>query len=142
MSVVQILVVDDSLPWQSFVLRHLETETDFKAIVVASDGLDAIRKASELRPEVILMDVCLPGISGIEVTRQIRKVSPGSKILFVSLHDDSEIIQAAFGAGASGYVLKWHSGKDLIPGIRAILLGQQFVSPSLAGWHGCSDANA
>jgi DNA-binding NarL/FixJ family response regulator len=138
MSVVQILVVDDSLPWQGFVRRRVEMENEFKVVAVA-DGLEAIQKASELRPDVILMDVCLPGMSGIEVTRQIRQISPGSKILFLSMHDDSQIIQAAFDAGASGYVLKWDSGKDLLPAIRAILRDQQFVSPSLEGWHGCSD---
>jgi DNA-binding NarL/FixJ family response regulator len=136
MAVVQILAVDDSLPWQGFVLRHVESETEFKVIAFAADGLDAVRKAKELRPDVILMDICLPAINGIEVTRQIRKVSPGSKILILSMHDEFEIIRAAFDAGASGYVLKWDSGRDLIPGIRTILLGQQFVSPSLTGWHG------
>jgi DNA-binding NarL/FixJ family response regulator len=139
MSVVQILVVDDSLPWQAFVLRRVETEAEFKVIAVAADGLEAIQKASELRPDVILIDVCLPGMSGIEVTRQIRQLSPGSKILFLSMHDDSQIIQAAFDGGASGYVLKWDSGGDLLPAIRAILRGQQFVSPSLEGWRGCSN---
>jgi DNA-binding NarL/FixJ family response regulator len=140
MVVVKILVVDDSLPWQGFVVRHVETETEFKVIAIAGDGSDAVRKAKELRPDVILMDLCLPDISGVEVTRQIRKLCPHSKILFLSMHDEFEIIQAAFDAGASGYVLKWDSGRDLIPGIRAILLGRQFVSPSLRGCHGCSNA--
>jgi DNA-binding NarL/FixJ family response regulator len=136
MSVVQILLVDDSLPWQRFVLTYFETKTEFKVITTAPDGLEAVRKASELRPEVILMDVNLPGMNGIEAARQIRGVSPGSKILFLSMQRDSEIVQAAFDAGGSGYVLKLDFNRDLIPAIRTILLGQHFVSNSLTGWRG------
>jgi DNA-binding NarL/FixJ family response regulator len=136
MSVVQILLVDDSLPWQRFVLTHFQTETEFKVITIAPDGLEAVQKANELRPEVILMDVNLPGMNGIEAARQIRGVSPGSKILFLSMHGDPEIVQAAFDAGGSGYVLKLDFNRDLIPAIRSILLGQQFVSHSLTGWRG------
>jgi DNA-binding NarL/FixJ family response regulator len=105
-------------------------------ITIAPDGLEAVQKANELRPEVILMDVNLPGMNGIEAARQIRGVSPGSKILFLSMHGDSEIVQAAFDAGGSGYVLKLDFNRDLIPAIRSILLGQQFVSHSLRGWRG------
>jgi DNA-binding NarL/FixJ family response regulator len=136
MPVVQILLVDDSLPWQRFVLAYFETETEFKVITIAPDGLEAVQKANELRPDVILMDVNLPGMNGIEAARQIRGVSPGSKILFLSMHGDSEIMQAAFDAGGSGYVLKLDFNRDLIPAIRSILLGQQFVSHSLTGWRG------
>jgi DNA-binding NarL/FixJ family response regulator len=133
MPVVQILLVDDSLPWQRFVLTYFETKPEFNVITIAPDGLEAVQKANELRPEVILMDVNLPGINGIEAARRIRRVSPGSKILFLSLHGDSEIVRAAFDAGGSGYVLKLDFNRDLIPAIRTILLGRQFVSHSLTG---------
>lgn len=133
MSVVQILLADDSLPWQRFVLTYFETKTEFKVITIAPDGFEAVQKANALRPEVILMDVSLPGMNGIEAARQIRGLSPGSKILFLSMHGDSEIVQAAFDAGGSGYVLKQDFNRDLIPAIRTILLGQRFVSHSLTG---------
>jgi DNA-binding NarL/FixJ family response regulator len=139
MSVVQILVVDDSLPWLRFVRNHLEAAPGLKVIDVAADGLEAVQKAKEAQPHVVLMDISLPGLNGLEATRQIRRVSPGSKLLFVSTLDDIEVIQAAFEAGGSGYVSKWDAGRDLIPAIRAILLGQRFVSNGLTGWHGSSN---
>jgi two-component system nitrate/nitrite response regulator NarL len=139
MSVVQILIVDDSLPWQRFVQSQLEAAPGLKVITVAADGPEAVQKANEIQPDVILMDIHLPGMNGIEATRQIRAISPGSKILIVSMLDELAVIQTAFEAGASGYVLKWDAGRDLIPAIGAILLGQRFVSYSLTGWHGSSN---
>src|SRR5580698_2025894 len=84
MSVIQILVVDDSLPWQRFVQNHLDATPELKVIDVAADGSQAVQKAKEAQPHLVLMDICLPGMNGIEATRQIRRVSPGSKLLFVS----------------------------------------------------------
>ena len=139
MSVVQILIVDDSVPWQRFVQSRLEAAPGLKVITAAADGSEGVQKASELQPDVVLMDVSLPGMNGIEAARQIRRISPGSKILFVSMLNELDVIQAAFEAGGSGYVLKWDAGRDLIPAIGAILLGQRFVSYSLAGWHGSSN---
>jgi DNA-binding NarL/FixJ family response regulator len=139
-SATKILVVDDSLPWRYYLLKYFETQAEFKVITVAVDGFKAVQIASELRPDVVLMDIGLPGMNGIEATRQIRMVSPDSKILFLSILGDSEFIQAAFDAGGSGYVLKLDSGRDLVPGIRAVLLGHQFVSHSLTGCHACSNA--
>src|ERR1700751_446265 len=115
MSVVQILVVDDSLHWQRFVQNHLEAEPEFKVINVAVSGSEGVQKSNELQPEVVLMDVSLPGMNGIEAAGQVRRVSPGSKILFLSSMDDIEVIQAAFEAGGSGYVFKWDAGRDLMP---------------------------
>ena len=134
MPVTEILIVDDFPFWQHFVATLLESETDFKIISAASDGLEAVQKAKELQPDVILMDVSLPGLSGIEATREIRKLCSGSKILFLSEHRCPDFIRAAFDAGGSGYVLKSDSGSDLIPGIRAILNGRQFVSNCLRDW--------
>jgi len=131
MSVTRILLVDDFVPWQHLVLRLLESETDLQIISTAVDGTEAIQKAEELQPDLILMDLCLPGMDGIEATRQIRIVSPGSKVLFLTDHSEPDIVQAAFDVGASGYVLKSDFSADLIPGVRAVLLGQKFVSRSL-----------
>jgi len=128
---IHILLVDDFLPWQRFVMEIFETEADLKIISVASDGWEAIQKVQELRPDLILMDINLPRMDGFEATREIRILSPASKILFVSGDRRDELVEAAFEAGASGYVLKTDSYSDLITGIRAVLLGRRFVSRSL-----------
>lgn len=131
MSVVRILVVDDFVPWLHLVLTLLESENNLQIISTAVDGTEAVQKAEELQPDLILMDLGLPGINGIEATRQIGIVSPGSKVLFLTHHSEPDIIQAAFDAGASGYVFKSDFNADLIPAVRAALLGQKFVSHSL-----------
>jgi len=134
MAVTQVLVVDDFVPWHHFVSLLFDSESDLQIASVAIDGLDAVQKAKELQPDLILMDLSLPGMNGIAATRQILVHSPRSKVLFVSEHRDSEVIQAAFEAGACGYVLKSDSNSDLILGIRTILLRQPFVSRSLTNW--------
>jgi two-component system, NarL family, nitrate/nitrite response regulator NarL len=134
MSARRILIVDDFLPWQRFVAAIVGSEIDLKIVSVAVDGLEAAKKAKELQPDVILMDISLPVMNGIESTRQIRVLSPESKILFLSEHRDPSLIQATFEAGGSGYVLKCDSNADLIAGIRAVLLDQQFVSQTLKDW--------
>jgi DNA-binding NarL/FixJ family response regulator len=131
MSVGRILVVDDFVPWQHLVSRLLESETDLQIVSTAVDGAEAVQKAEELQPDLILMDLGLPGMNGIAATRQIGIVSPGSKVLFLTHHSEPDMIQAAFDAGASGYVLKSDFNADLIPAVRAVLLGQKFVSRSL-----------
>jgi two-component system, NarL family, response regulator NreC len=139
MSVTQILIVEDFVPWQHFISMKLQSEIDLQVISIATDGLEAVHKAKELQPDLILMDLSLPGMNGIEATRQIRLLSPGSRILFLSEHADSNLIQSALDAGACGYILKSDSGWDLILGIRAVLLGQLFVSRSLTNWRKNSD---
>ena len=131
MSVTQILVVDDYLPWQRSVQSTLESQTDLKIIATATDGLEAVQKVKQLQPDLVLMDLSLPGLNGLEATQQIRTLSPASKILFLSEHRGSDLIEAAFQAGASGYILKSDINSDLVAGIRVILGGQPFVSHSL-----------
>jgi len=131
MSVGRILVVDDFVPWQHLVLRLLELQTDLQIISTAVDGIEAVQKAEQLQPDLILMDLGLPEMNGIEATRQIGIVSPGSRVLFLTHHSEADIIQAAFDAGACGYVSKSDFNADLIPAVRAVLLGQKFVSRSL-----------
>jgi DNA-binding NarL/FixJ family response regulator len=128
---IQILVVDDFLPWHCLVQKTLESETDLKIRAIATDGLEAVQKATELRPDVILMDISLPKMNGFEATRHIRLLSSASRILFLSEHRGFDLIEAAFQSGGLGYVLKSDAGSDLLTGIRAVLRGQLFVSRSL-----------
>jgi DNA-binding NarL/FixJ family response regulator len=111
-----------------------QSEADLKIIATATDGLEAVQKATELQPDVILMDLSLPRMNGFEATRQIRTASPASKILFLSNQRDFDLIEAAFQVGGLGYVLKSDSSFDLVTGIRVILRGQQFVSRSVKDW--------
>ena len=113
-------------------MRH--SSVDLQITGLAADGFEAVQKAKELRPTLVLMDVGLPGLNGIEAAREIRAHSPECIILFVSEHRGSELIQAAFDIGASGYILKSDSTSDLIHGVRAVVEGNQFVSTTLTNW--------
>ena len=115
-----------------------------RVIGIASDGLEAVQKAEELQPDLILLDIGLPSLNGIEAARQIRKLSPKSKILFVSQESSADIVQGALGTGAQGYVLKSDAGRELLEGVNAVLRGDQFVSGRFSGhdFIGASDAGA
>ena len=115
-----------------------------RVIGVASDGLETVQKAEELQPDLILLDIGLPSLNGIEVARQIRKFSPKSKILFVSQESSADIVQGALGTGAQGYVLKSDAERELLEGVNAVLRGGQFVSRRFVGhdFTGVSDAGA
>jgi DNA-binding NarL/FixJ family response regulator len=130
-SLVRVLVVDDLKLWQTFVHMRLDKEPNLHVIGVAVDGLDAVRKAEELQPDLILLDISLPKLNGLEAARQIGKVAPKSKILFLSGESDLDVVRGALGAGALGYVLKSDAALDLLAGIESVLLGRRFVSRSL-----------
>jgi len=132
-SLVRILVVDDFELWHTFVHMRLEDEPNLHVIGVSTDGLDAVRKAQELRPDLILLDISLPKLNGLEAARQIRKVAPKSAILFLSGESAPDVVQGALSAGGLGYVLKLDAAQDLLTGIESVLLGRRFVSRSLQG---------
>jgi CheY-like chemotaxis protein len=105
-----------------------------QVIGVASDGLEAVQKAEELQPDLILLDIGLPSLNGIEVARQIRKLSPKSKMLFVSQESSADVVQGALSTGAQGYVLKRDAGRELLEGVNAVLQGEQFVGKRFSGY--------
>ena len=124
---IRVLVVEDYEPFRRFVASILQKHSALQIICNVSDGVEAVQKAEELQPDLILLDIGLPSLNGIEVARQIRKVSPKSKILFVSQESSADVVQGALNAGAHGYVLKSDSRRELLEGVNAVLRGERFV---------------
>jgi DNA-binding NarL/FixJ family response regulator len=128
MSSVRVLVVEDFEPFRRFLCSMMEDGSQLQVICEVSDGLEAVQKAQELRPDLILLDIGLPGLNGIEAARQIRKLVPQSKILFVSQESSADVIEEALSLGAVGYVVKAHAGSELLVAMEAVREGKQFVS--------------
>jgi len=127
-SSIRVLVVEDFLPFRQFIRSTVEKTNGLQVICEVSDGLEAVQKAEELKPDLILLDVGLPTLNGIEAARQIRELSPESKVLFVSQESSADIVREALSTGAQGYVFKTRAGSDLLPAIEAVILGKRFVS--------------
>ena len=136
-SPVEVLVVDDYEPFRRFVLSILEERPELQIIGEASDGLEAVQKAEELRPDLILLDIGLPILNGIEAARQIRRLVQESKIIFVSQESSADVVQEAFRVGALGYVVKMDAGSALLNAVSAVLRGEALASSRLAE-HGSS----
>jgi len=128
---MRILVVDDYEPIRRFVCSTLKQKPGLQVIGEALDGLEAVRKAEELQPDLILLDIGLPTLDGIEVARRILERSPESKILFVSQESAADIVQEAFSLGALGYVVKIDAGSELLAAVDAVRRGSRFVSAKL-----------
>jgi len=132
MSSVRVLVVDDYEPFRRFVCSTLKRRPALQVIGEASEGSEAAQQAEELQPDLILLDVGLPILNGIDVARRIRKLSPESKIIFVSQESSADVVQEAFRLGAVGYVSKIDAGSELLAAVDAVLRGGRFVSAKLA----------
>jgi len=126
-SSVRILVVEDFEPFRGFIRSRFEKRPDLQIVCEVSDGLEAVQKAVELKPDLILMDIGLPLLNGIEAARQIRKLVLESKIIFLSQESSAEIVQEAFSLGAWGYVVKTRAGNELLAAVEAVILGKKFV---------------
>jgi DNA-binding NarL/FixJ family response regulator len=131
----RILVVDDYEPWRRFVASILHQQPGLLIVGEASDGLSAVEKAQELQPDLILLDIGLPKLNGIQAARQIRELAPKSKIVFISENRSWDIAEEALRMGAIGYVVKSDAASELLPASEVALQGKQFVSSSLAGHH-------
>jgi DNA-binding NarL/FixJ family response regulator len=129
---VRILLVDDFEPFLRFTALTLRKEPGFRIVGEALDGQEAVQKAKELKPDLVVLDIDLPKLNGIEAARQIRSVSPDSRILFLTGDDDPQIAQVALDTGARGYVVKLNAAAELLPAVKAVLLGKRYVSKQLA----------
>lgn len=129
---VRMLVVDDNEPFRRFICSVLSTRPEWEIVGEVSDGLEAVQKAKELQPNLIVLDIGLPGLNGIEAARRIRKLSPCSKILFASQESSADVVEAAFCSGGLGYLIKSRAASELLAAVEAVLRNEQFVSATVA----------
>lgn len=131
---IRVLVVEDRRDWRKLVRLLFQIRPEWQIIYEVSDGSEAVKKAEELKPDIILLDINLPKLDGIEAARRIRQLSPNSKIVFLSMEHSAEIVQVALGTGALGYVCKADTQSDLLPAVETVLRGDPFVSRSIKGY--------
>ncbi len=130
MSSIRILMADDFEGWRHQARSLLQARPEWQVVAEASDGPEAIQKAEELKPDLILLDIGLPKLNGIEAARQIRQLAPSSKIIFLSLYNDHDIVRAALAIGALGYVHKKDARSELLLAVDSVLRSEVFVSSS------------
>jgi DNA-binding NarL/FixJ family response regulator len=128
---IRILIVDDFKDWRRQARLLFQARPEWQVVAEASDGSEAVQKAEELKPDLVLLDIGLPKLSGIEAARRIRQLSPSSKIVFLSQNNDRDIVRAALSTGALGYVHKTDAQSELVPAVDAVLWGKQFTSSNL-----------
>ena len=127
----RVLVVDDHAVIRRGVQGILSTCPEWDLCGEADNGQDAIRLAGELAPEVVIMDVSMPGMNGLEATRIIHEVLPDTKVLLLTLHSSSEFVRSAFRAGARGYVLKSDAENELVRALNVVIGEGTYVSPAI-----------
>lgn len=128
---IRILSVDDFEPWRRFVCSLVQKTPELKIICEASDGLAAVHKTNELKPDLILLDIGLPKLNGIAAAQQICQIAPSSKILFVTEDYDGDVVRQALRFGA-GFLAKADAHNQLLPAIRAVTLGERLFTSRLA----------
>jgi two-component system response regulator NreC len=132
MEKIKILLVDDHAIMRDGIKALLSIYDDIEVVGEASEGREAIEMARELNPDVVVMDISMPGMDGLEVTRRLTKRNPGMKVIILTQHDNREYILSTIKVGAAGYIPKKALGADLISAIRAVHSGDSFLYPSAA----------
>jgi len=139
-TIPQVLIVEDFAAYRAFVTSLLKDRADLRVIGEEGDGLQAVERARDLKPDLILLDIGLPGINGIEAARRILKVTPESKIIFLSQETSADVVYEVLKLGAGGYVVKSQAGSELLVAIETVLRGERFVSHGLNG-HASADTD-
>lgn len=132
MKKITVLLVDDHRLLREGIRSLLEKSGDVEVVGEASEGGEAVAKAQSLSPDVVLMDITMPGMNGLEATRQIKALRPNIKVLILSMHESNQYISQFLRSGASGYVLKDSAASDLVGAIQAVSQGDAFLYPSIA----------
>jgi len=133
LSFIRVFLVDDFEPWRQQVRSILGARPELCVVAEAADGLEAVQKAKELKPDLILLDIGLPNLNGIEVASRIRQVAPDTVIIFLTENSDNGVVRATFSTGARGYVLKTDAGRELLRAVTGVLGGDDFVSSGIEG---------
>ena len=129
---ITVFLADDHTIVRQGLAKLLEGEPDLRVIGEAENGREAVVKVEKLKPDIVLMDIAMPMLNGIEATRQIRKICPQTKVIILSMHSHGRYISELFGLGASGYLLKSSTGTDIINAIHTALKGSTYLSPSIS----------
>jgi len=129
----RIFVVDDNEPFRRFVISTLHEQPNLQVVGEEEDGLQAVQRAEALQPDLILLDIGLPGLNGIDAGRRIAELAPKAKIIFLTQESSPDVVHEALGLGAWGYVVKVQAGKELLAAVEAAMQGQRFVSSGLDG---------
>ena len=129
---IKVLVVDDYAPWLHFVSLALAVKPEIQIVAEAQDGITAIQKVSQLKPDLVILDIGLPDMSGVEVARRILEMAPRTRIVFLSESTSKDIVCNALLTGAQAYVVKSFAAKELVPAVEAVLLDCHFVSAAAA----------
>ena len=128
-----VLLADDFGEFRTAVSLLLRKKPELQIVAEASDGIEAVEKSRQLQPDVILLDIGLPKLNGIEAARQVREVAPQSKIIFVTQETSADIMKEAIGLGGMGYVVKAKVESELLKAIDRVLEGKQFIGSGLTG---------
>ncbi len=132
MSKIRVLLVDDHTMFREGIRSLLQSYEDVEIVGEATDGREAIEKVHQLAPEVVLMDIAMPGMGGLEATRRIRREYSDVRVLVLTQHEDSEYILSMIRAGAKGYIAKTATASELVSAIRTVHKGESFLYPSAA----------
>jgi two-component system response regulator NreC len=134
MKPIRLMLVDDHDVVRTGLKTFLQTQEDFDIVAEAGDGDEAVTRAMEVQPDVILMDITMPKVDGLEATRRLRVLCPNCLILALTVHDDKQYFMEMLSAGASGYITKQAAGDDLVAAVRTVAGGQVYLQPALARW--------
>ncbi len=134
MDKVTLLLVDDHEVVRTGLKTFLESQGRFQVVAEAASGMEAIQRTLENNPAIVLMDISMPGMDGLEATRQLRKMCPASQILALTVHDDKHYFMEMLAAGASGYLTKQAAAEELVAALDAIAEGNVYLQPALARW--------
>ena len=129
---ITIVIADDHAIVRQGLKKILKEEKDIRVVGEAKDGRDAVNKVQDLRPDIVIMDIAMPELNGIEATRQIKQAGMGTKIIILSMHDHGRYIRELLGLGVSGYLLKNAASRDIVKAVKSAIEGNTYLSPSIS----------